>query len=96
MRDWMASRRLGGGVMETLESHLRRVVEALGFRIDASPRGFAIKSVSGNFNVKDASDLTFTQLEARVREMATGNSVRLAPARHSATAAALRLLKRKR
>ena len=84
-----------GRVMDALLCRLRRELEPLGYRVDASADGFTVKSTSGNFLVKGCAGLTLEQLEIRANDIVSGKPATLVPLPHSATARALKTVKRK-
>ena len=82
--------------MSNLESRLRRALEPLGYRVDASADGFTVKSTSGNFVVTGCAGLTLEQLEIRANDIIGGEPATFVPLPHSATTArALKTIKRK-
>lgn len=81
--------------MDSLESRLRKALQPLGYRVDKTADGYALKSASGNLIVKGCSGLSLEQLEIRVNDIVGGKPMPFVPLPHSATAKALKLLNRK-
>lgn len=81
--------------MDALESSLRRALEPLGFRVEASADRYTLKSAHGNFVVKGASGLSLSELEAVTGDITSGKPTTFVPLPHSATARALKTIKRK-